>query len=204
MFACSRLALTGTFLLLSVACASTGFVSTWKAPDAQPLTNEGKKVAAVVMARNEATRRAAEDSLARELTLRGAEGVPMYTLLPDEPAANEAAAKAAVEKAGIAAVVVLRPIGSDKEVYPTPSVYVRPPYGWYWGGYYGYGWGAPWGGSQIRTDTIVTVETLVYSVAQNKLVWAGRSRTTNPEKVDSFVRELVNAAAREMKKQGLI
>ena len=78
-------------------------------------------------------------------------------------------------------------------------------YGPYWGGYYGYGWGGAWGGgTDIRTNTIVTVETLVYSLKQNKLIWAGQSTTTNPSLVDSFVRELAEAAAREMKKAGLL
>jgi len=64
--------------------------------------------------------------------------------------------------------------------------------------------GRPWGGTEIRTDTIVSVETLVYSLRQNKLVWAGQSQTTNPGKVDGFVREIATAAAQEMRKQGLI
>jgi hypothetical protein len=39
----------------------------------------------------------------------------------------------------------------------------------------------------VHTNTIVIVETLVYSLRQNKLVWAGESRTTNPTNVDAFV-----------------
>jgi hypothetical protein len=58
----------GAMLLSLTACASTGFVSTWRAPDAQPLTGEGPKVAAVVMSKDESVRRSAEDALARELT----------------------------------------------------------------------------------------------------------------------------------------
>jgi hypothetical protein len=83
-------------------------------------------------------------------------------------------------------------------------MYMGPPYAGYWGGYYGYGWGAPWGGTDIRTDTIVNVETLVYSLKQNKLVWGGQSETMNPDKVDDFVREVATAAARELRKEGLI
>jgi hypothetical protein len=197
-----KLSLAGTALIGLAACASTSFVSTWKAPDATPLTNEGNKVAAIVMSQNEAARRAAEDALARELTARGAEGIPMYTLVSDaEP--DEATARAAFEKEGIAGAVVLRPVSKDQEVVGTPS-YTGPYYGGFWGGYYGYGWGSPWGAGDIRTNTIVTVETLVYSLKQNKLVWAGQSQTTNPSQVDSFVREIVNAAAKEMQKEGLI
>jgi len=50
----------------------------------------------------------------------------------------------------------------------------------------------------------VTVETLVYSLKQNKLLWAGQSKTTNPSKIDAFVRELAAGAANEMKKVGLL
>jgi hypothetical protein len=186
------------------ACATTSFNSTWKAPDAQPIGNfAGKKVVGFVATKNEAVRRSAEDALAGELTARGAQGVAGYTVVPPD-VTDEARAKAMVEKSGAVGVVVIRPVGKDKEVYSTPSMYTGPYYGGFWGGYWGYGWGAPWGGGEIRTDTIVTVETLVYSLAQNKLIWAGQSQTTNPSKVDSFVREMVAATAKEMKKAGLI
>ena len=50
----------------------------------------------------------------------------------------------------------------------------------------------------------MTIETLVYDMQADKLVWAGRSESTNPSRVDSLIKELVAAAADEMKKQGLI
>jgi hypothetical protein len=56
----------------------------------------------------------------------------------------------------------------------------------------------------LRTDTVVMVETLVYSVTEDKLLWAGRSRTTNPSNVSKFILELSNKAASEMKKAGFI
>jgi hypothetical protein len=188
------------------ACATTGFVSTWKAPDAQPLQLSGAKVAAVVMISNEAARRAAEDALAREITAHGAQGVAMYTIQPEARPNNEQAVRAAVEGAGVAGAVVMRPVGKEKEVVATPVAYGGPMYGGYWGGYYGYGWGSPYayGGTEIRTDTIVSIETLVYSLRQNKLVWAGQSRTTNPTGVDQLVKETSAAVALELQKQGLI
>ena len=201
----SRLAAVAVMAGCLAACATTGFVSTWKAPDALPLKPEGSKVAAVVMNKNEGARRAAEDALAKEITLRGGEGIPSYTLIPSIEPNSEAQAKAAFEKAGVAAVVVMRPVGSQQQITATTTMYGGPAYRGYWGGgYYGYGWGSAWGGTEIRTDTIVSVETLVYSMKQNKLVWAGQSQTTNPSRVDSFVHEVVTAAAREMQKEGLL
>jgi hypothetical protein len=191
-------------LSATTACATTSFNSTWKAPDAKPVVLSGQKVVAFVLTKNEASRRAAEDALAREITAGGAQGVPSYTLIATAAAPDEAKAKAQIEGAGATGVVVMRPIDSSKEVVAT-STYMGPSYGPYWGGYYGYGWGGAWGGGvDVRTNTIVTVETLVYSIPQNKLIWAGQSNTTNPSKVDAFVRELATAARREMKKAGLL
>lgn len=188
------------------ACASSPFIASWKAPDAAPLQLSGSKVAAVVMMSNQASRRAAEDALAREITARGAQGVPMYTILPEGKPESEAAARAALEKAGVAGAVVMRPVSVDKEISSTPVTYSQPMYSGYYGGYYGHGWGTSWGpsGGEIRTDTIVVVETLVYSLKQNKLVWGGQSRTTNPKNVDQLVKKLAAAAAKELETQGLI
>ena len=191
------------------ACASNPFVSTWKAPDAAPLQLRGSKVAAVVMMKSEASRRAAEDALAREITARGAQGVAMYTILPGAKPESEAEARDALERAGMAGAVVMRPVSVDKEVSMSPVTYGGPMYSGYWGGYYGYGWGASYNpptmsGGEIRTDTIVIVETLIYSLKQNKLVWGGQSSSTNPPNLADLIGTLAAAVAEELEKQGLI
>jgi len=205
----TRTALVVGIALTLAACKSTTFQSTWKAPDATSLkgTGQGQKVIAIVMSKNEGTRRASEDALARELTARGAIGVPLYSITPAGSVTDEAVARAAVEKEGAVGVVVLRPIAQRDKVYTTPVTYAGPGYSNFWGGYWGYGWGAPWGtvsGGEMRTDYIIIIETLVYSVKQNKLMWVGQSQTTNPDNVDALVNEIVSAVVVEMKKQNLL
>ena len=204
--------MTGVLALTAAAalsgCASSPWVSTWKAPDAAPLETQGARVAAVVMIQDAATRRAAEDALAAEINRRGGVGVASYTLIP-ESNPGEDAARSAFQQANIQGVVVMRPISVDRDTYSTPVTYTGTVYGGYWGGYHSMGWGGAWGpgmttGGEIRTDVIYTVETLVYSLRQNKLVWGGRSKTTNPERVDQFVRELAEEVASELRRKGLI
>jgi len=192
-----------TVAALSTSACSPGLVSSWTAPDAEPLRMAGTKVAAVVMTSEESSRRAAEEALARELSSRGAEGIPMYSISTAAGAGDEEAVRAAAEQAGVVGVVVMRPVRTDQEVVSTPSAYAGPAYGGYWGGYYGYGWGAATGG-EIRTDTIVVVETLVYSLRQNKLVWAGQSRTTNPSSVDGLIQDTAEQVADELEQLGLL
>jgi len=50
----------------------------------------------------------------------------------------------------------------------------------------------------------VHVETLIYDLRTDKLVWAGMSDTVNPETAQKFIKDVVKAAAKEMKKQGLV
>ena len=54
------------------------------------------------------------------------------------------------------------------------------------------------------TDTVVRVETLVFDLRQNKLLWAGTSETTNPERLDLFMKDLVKAAGAQMRRVGVI
>ena len=189
-----------------VACASTTrFDSTWKAPEAGPLNFQGRKVAALVISDNTSTRFAAEDLLARELKARGVEGIPAYDLIPQSETRDKDRAKALFNQAGITGVVVLRPAGAQKEIVSSGGYWSIPSYGSFWGvGYYGYGWNAVNDGTRIHTDTIVRVETMVYDLEADKLVWAGLSESTNTSKAETLIKELVAAAAAEMKKQGLI
>ena len=55
-----------------------------------------------------------------------------------------------------------------------------------------------------REDTIVAVETLLYDVAEGKLLWASVSESTNPKQVGTFIEGLVNAVVEELQNQGLV
>jgi len=48
------------------------------------------------------------------------------------------------------------------------------------------------------------VTTNIYSVPDEKLIWASRSQTTDPTSVDNLVDEVVDANVKEMEKQGLL
>jgi len=196
-----KLAAVTVAALILTACATTRFASTWKDPGASPLGKmKGKTIVACVAVADEYLKHEAEDALAAALTKRGAKGVPSYSiLLPGLK--DEALAKAAFEKIGAAACVVMRPVTTEAttSVY-TGAYYAGPSYGGFWGGYWGYGWGHPYGGISVQTNTVLVVETLFYSLERNKLIWSGLSKTTNPSKVGSFVRELVDSAAWEMNK----
>ena len=197
----------GLLALLALSACAPALVSSWTSPDATNFKVRGEKIAAVVIAADDAIRLAAEDALARELAKHGAQGIPMYTLAPGAARGDEAKARAAAEEAGVVGVVVMRPVLADKEI--SSSIYSESIYGTFWGGYYGYGWASPWGpgmvpGGEIRTDTIVFVETLVFGLRENKLLWAGQSKTSNPRNLDRLIEDTAAQVLQELERLGLI
>jgi hypothetical protein len=199
-------ALCAIAVLTLAACTTTTFTSTWKAPDAQPIDPTGKKVAAVYMTTDESSRRAAEDILARKLTERGAQGVPSYTLIPSSVAADVDRTKKALSEAGIDGVVIMHVLDEKERTqvrYNGPPWGVAPYYR-HFSSYWGFGWGAPYSPTEVTTTTELRIETLVYSLVRDQLLWAGTTRTTEPGKISTLVDEVADAAAEEMTRQGLL
>jgi hypothetical protein len=199
-------------VLTAAACATTTFQSTWKAPEVGPLNFRGAKVAALVISTDKGFRLPAEDALAREITAEGAVGVAAYTLVPDDVIRDDAKSRDLMEKAGVAGVVSMRVVSNEQRITSTPSTFwVGPPHSAFWGrpgwgrpGYWGWGWGFAYAPPVVQTDRVVSLETLIFDLGRDKLVWVATTRTTNPSNVPSFIREVSGAAARELRRQGLI
>jgi hypothetical protein len=189
--------------LAPLACTTTTFQSTWRAPEAKPLQMKGAKVVGVFLSKSAAVRRKGEDAMARELTARGAQGVPAYSVLTDDEAKDPEAAKAKLDSLGFSGAIVMRVVGRKTDIQYTPGVWVGPRYRHFWG-YWRWGWGSVWEPQYLRAERVVKVETLVYSITQDELVWAGVSKTVDAGKVDDLVSDLAQALSKQLEKEGLL
>jgi hypothetical protein len=180
------------------------FSSSWKAPEAYGVSFAGKKVAALVITSDENLRTSGEEQLVRELTARGIQGIATYRMIPREETATAERARPWFERAAVDGVVALRPVSAEKQTTYTPSVWSTTTYYTTLWGYYGYGWSAVYSPGGNRTETRLVVETLIYSMPLDKLLWAGVSTTNNPKEAQAFIKDLVAAAVKEMKNQGLV
>src|SRR5687767_4196477 len=88
---------------VSVA-AKTKFSSVWKAPDAATVSFAGKKVAALVIDKDDSLRVAGEEALVRELDARGMKGVASYRMVPKEELQSADKARVWFERAGVEGV----------------------------------------------------------------------------------------------------
>ncbi|HXW04712.1 MAG TPA: hypothetical protein VD833_05745 [Vicinamibacterales bacterium] len=185
-----------------LVAADVKFTSTWKSMDAGQVSFVGKKVAALVISQDDSLRVSGEEALVRELTPRGLQMVATYRIVPKPELETAEKAKPWYGQAGVEGVIAVRPVSSEKVRTYTPGTWTAPYYSSFWN-YYGYGWGAYYTPGRSSEDTVVVIETLIFSLAQDALIWAGVSETKNPRQLQQFVGDLVKATVKEMQKQGL-
>jgi hypothetical protein len=179
-------------LLLAGACASTSIVSEWKDPNVGRL--HFSRVLVVAPSRDPSVRRTAEDELVRRIGPDRAQA--SYTLLRDEELHDRTRLKQRAEELGFDGLVVFRIGRVEQQATWVP--------GTYWGPYYAIGGWPAWDPGYVQTDTVVNVETDVYNVTDDGLVWASRSRTYDPRSIRKLVDDVASAVSKRMRRQGLI
>ena len=198
VLSCAIAALVAT----TAIAADVKFTSVWKTPAAREVSFAGKKVAALVITNDDSLRIAGEEALVRELTKRGMQGVATYRIAPREELVAADTAKPWFERSGAEGVVALRPVSAEKRTAYTVDTWANPYYGSLWG-YYGYGWGNVYVVGSERQETVVVVETTIYSVPRNTLLWAGVSETKDPKRLSAFIEDLAGDVVKELHKVGL-
>jgi len=191
------------FIVIALAAtvvvdAATKFKSTWKAPDAGPGEFTGKKVVAVVITDDLALQMPAEEALAAELTRRGVQATAAYRMIPKEELRDVTKAKGWFTRANVVGVVAMRVVASEKETVYTPTVWATAYYSSFWN-YYGTSWTAV-RSYKTRQSRNITIETLIFDVPKDKLLWAGVSETTDAKSVQGVVLDLVTETTAEMRK----
>jgi hypothetical protein len=183
--------------------AAPKFLAAWKSPEVSRLNFAGKKVAALVITDSQSLQMSGEEALTRELTALGVMGTPTYRFVPREELKTADKAKSWFERAKVEGVVALRPVKRETGKEYSAVVWSSGYYPDFWG-YYGYGWTNVYVIPSSRETTIVTVETLVYDLTKNQLVWAATSETRDPKNLQDFVKDLVKETVKEMKKMKLV
>lgn len=190
----------------AVAADSPKLFSVWWLHDGSRLNFAGKKVAALVITDDQSLQMSGEEALTRELNARGVSGVATYRFVPREELKTAEKARTWFEKSGVQGVVCLRPLSRDSEKTYSPVVWASTSYQSYWG-YYDYGWSSVGAVGLMRetgVQTTIIVETLVFDLTRDKLVWAANSETRDPKNLQVFVKDLIEEVIKEMRKAKMI
>jgi hypothetical protein len=190
--------------LLLAACASTTVDGTWTRAEFGGTRIDGP-ILVVGVARDETVRRTYEDDMVAKLAARGLTALRSYegvagTLDRDSHEKLLAAARGAGARYLLSTAV----IGRERE-----QVLRQDP--WPYAGFAGYrGWyGAYWGMSwpvrtEVRSYDVYLAETALTSVANDRVEWTVRTRTSSPTNIERETRAFVDVILNAMARGGLI
>jgi hypothetical protein len=195
-------------LVLAACTGQTHFVQTWKDPGAEPqIVRRGDTVVALVLGPDPSTQQAVEQALVVELSRHGMSALPGHALVTAEEALAPELALPRLKEGGAAAVVLVRTLGVHTEARDGRPVFIGPAVnlGGVRGGfgpYYLHGRGPA--GPDDAADRIVRVETLLFDLKRDTLLWAGKSETNGSSPLRALMGDLLVAVGAEMARQGVI
>ena len=195
---------TCIFGMLAISsCSSTKITSTWREPNKEISLNKLNKVLVVALFQNETSRRKAEDQM---VSYFYGKDVASYNYLDENISTkNENAIREKIKNDGFDGAVTMRLLDVDKEdVYSRGNISMYPSYYRNFSGYYFRNWGYFSDPGYYSTTKTYTVETNVFSIKEDKIIWSGITKTTDPSGVTKMTDEIGKAVFNEMVKEGFI
>jgi len=183
--------LLSTLLIgLLFACVSTKLEKSWADPSFSLNPNPYKKVLVLAPLKDAASQRIAEDKIVKQL--KKSVGVQSYTYLTstetDPKILNEK-----LLKDGFDGIIVMHLTDVEKSVSYNP--------GTSYGGWHGYRNYTP---GYYSEDKTFLVETNMYAVKNDKLMWSGTTSSLNPTSFDKSMDEIITAIKTELQKKGIL
>jgi hypothetical protein len=202
-------------IVLTSCGSNTGIVNSWRDPDTTVAKEQFKKVMVIALVKDETTRRITENRITSTNSIFHSS----YSFLNGTNLQLSKEQKLEILKnENFDGVVTMRLVSAEKETNYVPgtntSLYYGGMGGLYGGGMYGgmYGNGfGNWYGAYspnfyspgyYQESTYYLVETNIFSLTQNRLIWTGTTKSSDVtdlgQTVDSIMMEVIN----QMKKDG--
>ncbi|MDB4575789.1 hypothetical protein N9112_02395 [bacterium] len=194
--------ITAIFL---TACANTKISQSWVEPGNKRSYDD---ILIIGIAQSEQNRRAYESHFVESLRAVGTEAEASYKLIKSNEQIDRDTVKKAIAGMDITAVLVTHMVAVDEETIYRPTMDYMPMYGGgYYGGLYSY---YPHVNSYVSrpgyytTHETYTLETNLYDVESEELVWSARSRTFSPESVQEVIVDLTKLLIDDLQEKNLL
>ncbi len=192
-----------------VSCAgSTRLIESWHD---ESYAGEPKLENVLVLGifKDDLQRRAFEAKFVESIVSGGKQAIAGYTLMPEkEDYDDKQDIIDAVGKTDVDSVLItsLKSV-SEEERYIPPSANYAPAMGMgygYYGSYYGSMYQTVYTPGYTVSDTVVYLETHVYLVESEKLVWAGKTKSVNSASGEKITLELIDIVTKDLRASGFI
>jgi len=193
-----RFILVSLGLVLLASCANTKVVEHWADPDFKAKL---KNIMVLSLNESDKSRRLFEDAFLSAMRQRKIQSSASYTLLPSYEDLDKEKVKAAISGSDIDGVLVLRAVKITME-----ERYVQPQAtGTRYNSFYAYvGEYRPTYSAYNTQDKLVHLETNLYAVDGEKLIWTGKTESFSPADVHTYLIDLTKTVLDKIDKTGFI
>jgi len=175
---------------LPVSCATTKMTDSWRDDNFRGTV---RKAVVIGIFKEPDTRKIFEDEFADRLKARGVDATASHKIIPDAELPDKDVVIGKIRKLGADAVLVTRIVDMETEKNYVPGqAYAVPTYYSYYGAYYSYSYRPGY----TETTGYAYMETNLYGLGDEKLIWSGRSKTkisaTRYELIQAFVKTMLD------------
>jgi hypothetical protein len=199
-----------TILVVSGCGTNTSIVNSWRDPKITVAQENFKKVLVVALVKDEASRRVTENRIAASNEIFKTSYQYLNETIKD--LTKEQKLKI-LQDENFDGVITLRLVSTEKETEYVPGTYTGMYYGGFDGlytGMYGYGFGNWYGmyspnfydPGYYQETTSYMVETNVFSLKENKLIWTGTTKSDYVTDLGQTVDAIMQTVVKEMRKDG--
>ena len=183
----------------SSSCASTRITDVWKAEDYQ---GKAEKIVVIMAAKEAESRKLFEDRFVAVLRARGNNAMQSYQIISLEQLPDRELVKAKITESGADTVLISRLVNLKTiESYVPGQRYVVPNAYYGWGPYYtvvlaDYG--------HTADTRVVYIETNLYNIQTEKLIWSAHSRTERTEGQQQLIKAFADIMTNKLASDRII
>lgn len=197
------ISLVGILMLSLSSCVSTSLVSSWRDSETTIKAGQFNKILIVALMDDETSRRTTEDKM---VSLLDGKGIASYNFPgADAKQVSQETIVENLKKNNFDAAIVMRLVDVDKDVNYTPGTYsTYPVYYRTFSGYYYRGWNTYYTPGHYNSTQTFSVETNFYSLTDDKLIWTGLTKSTDPSGLEKMTEEIATVIYKKMVGEGFI
>lgn len=200
-----RTCLSAFMLIVLVACSQKAKVtSSWADPSLK--SYGANNILVFGISNSDTNQKLYENVFVEELAKTDVQAMASYKAIGTIPEPDRKIIEAAIKRTGASAVLITHAMDSTSETHSFPgTIHFRP--GGYYGsmyGYYGHTYQAVYTPPTNVTRTTIFLETNLYDVTTEKLVWSVQSEAINPKLLRTDFERIVNIQISNMKRNGVI
>lgn len=189
--------------IIMSSCTSTRLVNNWKDKETtiKPGTFNKYLVAAIV--KDDVSRHTVEDKLVS--MLKGKAMASYKYSNSDISKVSKDDINLIMLKDSFDCAIIMKLVDVDKDVQYTPGTFTTyPTYYRSFRGYYYRGWDHFNNPGYYTTTNTFSVETNFYDLKNDKLIWSGLTKSTNPTALEKMIDEIAKAVYLQMLSEGFV